>query len=125
MVRMVEGEPGAGELVQRRWSWPGQNGRPVDNLRSEGREFASGRCLIPANGFYEFTDPSRQKEKAQGQVAVHEDGRTMFCIAGIWRSVKDVGGAFTMLTMPPSPDIAPYHDRQIAILDRAELDRLA
>jgi putative SOS response-associated peptidase YedK len=24
-----------------------------------------------------------------------------------------------MLTMPPGPDIAPYHDRQIAILDRA------
>ena len=25
-----------------------------------------------------------------------------------------------MLTMPPGPDIAPYHDRQIAILDRAD-----
>jgi putative SOS response-associated peptidase YedK len=43
-----------------------------------------------------------------------------FCIAGIWRSVKDVGEAFTLLTMPPGPDIAPYHDRQIAILDRAD-----
>jgi putative SOS response-associated peptidase YedK len=25
-----------------------------------------------------------------------------------------------MLTMPPGPDIAPYHDRQIAILDRRD-----
>ncbi len=25
-----------------------------------------------------------------------------------------------MLTMPPGPDIAPYHDRHIAILDRAD-----
>jgi putative SOS response-associated peptidase YedK len=25
-----------------------------------------------------------------------------------------------MLTMPPGPDIAPYHDRQIAILNREE-----
>ena len=24
-----------------------------------------------------------------------------------------------MLTMPPGPDIAPYHDRQIVILPRA------
>jgi len=32
----------------------------------------------------------------------------------------DVGEAFTMLTMPPGPDIEPYHDRQIAILDRAD-----
>src|SRR4029077_7133033 len=44
MVRTVEGEPGAGELVQRRWSWPGQNGKPVYNFRSKGCEFASGRC---------------------------------------------------------------------------------
>ena len=33
---------------------------------------------------------------------------------------KDVGEAFTMLTIPPGRDIAPYHDRQIAILDRAD-----
>jgi putative SOS response-associated peptidase YedK len=25
-----------------------------------------------------------------------------------------------MLTMPPGPDIAPYHDRQVAILNRAD-----
>ena len=25
-----------------------------------------------------------------------------------------------MLTMPPGPDIAPYHDRQIAVLDRGD-----
>ena len=25
-----------------------------------------------------------------------------------------------MLTMAPGPDIAPYHDRQIAILDRED-----
>ncbi len=34
--------------------------------------------------------------------------------------MKDVGEAFTMLTVPPGPDVAPYHDRQIAILDRAD-----
>jgi putative SOS response-associated peptidase YedK len=30
----------------------------------------------------------------------------------------EVGEAFTMLTMEPGPDIAPYHDRQVVILDR-------
>jgi putative SOS response-associated peptidase YedK len=47
-------------------------------------------------------------------------GEPWFCIAGIWRSNSDVGEAFAMLTMDPGPDIAPYHDRQIAILDRAD-----
>ena len=42
----------------------------------------------------------------------------IFAIAGIWRQTADVGEAFTMLTMPPGPDIAPYHDRQIVILER-------
>jgi putative SOS response-associated peptidase YedK len=44
----------------------------------------------------------------------------LFCIAGIWRTDAKVGEAFTMLTMPPGPDIAPYHDRQIAVLERRD-----
>jgi hypothetical protein len=50
IVRTIDSEPQAGDLVQRRWSWPGQYGKPVYNFRSDGREFASGRCLIPADG---------------------------------------------------------------------------
>jgi putative SOS response-associated peptidase YedK len=46
-------------------------------------------------------------------------GQPWFCIAGIWRSTPDVGEAFTMLTKAPGPDIEPYHDRQIVILDRS------
>jgi putative SOS response-associated peptidase YedK len=107
------------DLVQRRWSWPGQGRKPVYNFRSDGREFASGRCLIPADGFYEFTDPT-DKKKRKDKWLFTKTGEPWFCVAGIWRADKDVGEAFTMLTMPPGPDIAPYHDRQIAILDRAD-----
>jgi putative SOS response-associated peptidase YedK len=57
IIRSIEGMPGETDLVQRRWSWPGQNKRLVYNFRSDGREFASNRCLIVADGFYEFTDP--------------------------------------------------------------------
>ena len=39
IIRSVEGERGAGELVNRRWSWPGNHGKPVYNFRTEGREF--------------------------------------------------------------------------------------
>src|ERR1700733_7866414 len=50
-------------------------------------------------------------------------GEPWFCIAGIWRANKDVGEAFTMLTMEPGPDIAPSHDRQIVTLGRADWAR--
>jgi putative SOS response-associated peptidase YedK len=54
IVRTVEGERGTGELIQRRWSWPSPTKKPVYNFRSESREFTTNRCLIVADGFYEF-----------------------------------------------------------------------
>ena len=119
VVRSVEGDRATGELVQRRWSWPGPTRKPVYNFRSEGREFNSNRCLIVADGFYEFTTPDDPKKKRKDKWLFKKVGEPMFAIAGIWRDTDDVGEAFTMLTMEPGPDIAPYHDRQIVILERA------
>ena len=118
IVRSVEGERDVGELVNRRWSWPGQNRKPVYNFRSEGREFASGRCLILADGFYEFTTPKAPKQKLKDKWLFTMKDHQWFCIAGIWRSHPEVGEAFTMLTMDAGEDIAPYHHRQIIPLTR-------
>jgi putative SOS response-associated peptidase YedK len=118
IIRTVESVSGEGDLVQRRWSWPAPNKRPVYNFRSEGREFTSNRCLIVADGFYEFTDPTDSKKKRKDKWLFTKRDEPIFCIAGIWRKTDDVGEAFTMLTMEPGPDIAPYHDRQIVILER-------
>lgn len=118
IIRSIDGVRGDGEMVQRRWSWPGQNKRPVYNFRSEEREFTSNRCLIVADGFYEFTDPKDAKKKRKDKWLFTKRDEPIFCIAGIWRETKDFGEAFTMLTMAPGSDIAPYHDRQIAILER-------
>jgi putative SOS response-associated peptidase YedK len=113
-------ERGTGDLVQRRWSWPGPTGKPVYNFRSDGRAFTSGRCLIVADGFYEFTKPEDPKKKLKDKWLFTRPGERLFCIAGIWRADPAVGEAFTMLTMEPGPDVARYHDRQIAILDRRD-----
>lgn len=57
-------------------------------------------------------------------MAVQPADRPFFAIGGLWRPAAasseasaDNGpqDAFTMLTVPPGPDIAPYHDRQIAL----------
>ncbi|AIC29525.1 hypothetical protein IE4771_PA00019 (plasmid) [Rhizobium etli bv. mimosae str. IE4771] len=96
----------------------GRTSGPVYNFRSEGREFASNRCLIIADGFYEFTDPKDPKKKRKDKWLFTKKDEPIFCIAGIWRETPEVGQAFTMLTMEPGPDIAPYHDRQIVILER-------
>jgi putative SOS response-associated peptidase YedK len=118
IVRAIPDVRGEADLVQRRWSWPAPNKRPVYNFRSEGREFTSNRCLIVADGFYEFTDPADKLRKRKNKWLFTKQDEPVFCIAGIWRDVVGVGEAFTMLTVAPGPDIAPYHDRQIAILQR-------
>lgn len=119
IVRTVAGMRGTGDLVQRRWSWPGPGGKSVYNFRSDGREFRSGRCLVIADGFYEFTTPDDPKKKKKDKWLFTKSGEPLFCIAGLWRSDPKVGEAFTMLTMEPGPDIAPYHDRQICVLERS------
>ncbi|MDP9588513.1 UNVERIFIED_ORG: putative SOS response-associated peptidase YedK [Shinella zoogloeoides] len=118
IIRGVDGERGMGELIQRRWSWTSPTNKPVYNFRSEGREFTSNRCLIIADGFYEFTSPADTKKKRKDKWLFRKTGEPVFAIAGIWRETDSVGQAFTMLTMEPGPDVAPYHDRQIVILER-------
>jgi putative SOS response-associated peptidase YedK len=108
---ILVGSAKGAELKQLRWGFAQDRGGPLINFRSDGRRFGSGRCLIPADGFYEFTGPKAPKSKWLFTAADTE----LFCIAGL---VRD--GRFTMLTMEPGPDIAPYHNRQIVILPRSQ-----
>jgi putative SOS response-associated peptidase YedK len=112
------GEGAEFEMVARRWSWPGPNRKPVYNFRSEGREFSSGRCLIVADGFYEFTAPADPDKKRKDKWLFTLAGEDWFCIAGLWRDDPQVGEAYTMLTCPPGADVAPYHNRQVVVLGR-------
>lgn len=116
------GEAGA-ELVMRRWSWKGPGGRPLFNLRGEGRRFANGpaggRCLVPADGFYEFGEGPAPKPKFLFAAA---DGSPL-ALAGVWRSGVNIGAAapgeaFTLLTAEPGPDVAPIHPRGVVVIPR-------
>jgi putative SOS response-associated peptidase YedK len=116
IVRQATGAAGAYDLLVRRWSWPGAGGKPVYNFRSDGREFPSGRCLIIADGFYEFTASSDPRRKRKDRWLFTPSCGGMLGIAGLVRTDPGVGEAFTMLTTEPGPDVAPYHNRQIAVL---------
>jgi putative SOS response-associated peptidase YedK len=111
-------DKGVAELVERRWSWPGPTGKPVFNMRSDGREFSRDRCLVLADSFYEFTMAADPKQKRKDCWAFRPAGE--FAIAGLLRDDPKVGEAFTLLTVPPGSDIANYHNRQIALLDPAQ-----
>jgi putative SOS response-associated peptidase YedK len=104
---------GGAELVQRRWSWPGPTGAPVFNFRSDGRRFpVAARCAIPTDGFYEFTAPADPKAKRKDRWLFTMPGHPLFFIAGVMRNE-----AWSMLTSEPGPDVAPFHLRQVVVLD--------
>ena len=69
---------------------------------------------MPASFFYEFTGTKSPKSKWK----FTKVGEPWFCFAGLWRPMQN-GAAFTLLTTDPSEDVAPIHDRQMVILDRA------
>lgn len=114
---------GALEMVQRRWSLPGPGGKPVFNYRADGRDFPRGRCIILADGFYEFTAHSDPKSKTRHKWLFTLRGAGWFGIAGLWRHDAAVGEAFTMLTIDPHADVAPYHNRGIGLLGANDMAR--
>jgi putative SOS response-associated peptidase YedK len=116
VIRRAEGGI---EIAQMRWGFPPGRPKapPVINFRSEGRRFERGRCLVPASWFYEFRGAKAPKEKWKFTKA----GEDWFCFAGLWRPASAAGPeAFTLLTTAPGPDVAPIHNRQMVVLDRAD-----
>ena len=122
-VRVTERAPvvrinpadGNAELVERRWSWPGPTGKPVFNMKSDGREFPRDRCLVLADGFYEYT-ASRDPKQKRKDCWLFRPSQSEVAIAGLIRADPEVGEAFTLLTVQPGPDVSPYHHRGVALL---------
>lgn len=103
------------ELVPMRFGWPPPRPKagPVFNFKSDKRDFTdSRRCVIMLSGFFEFTGTRYPKDKHRFSLR----GSPIMGIAGLWSEDKDGALSFTMLTTSPGADIAPYHDRQVCVL---------
>ncbi|RWI14903.1 MAG: SOS response-associated peptidase [Mesorhizobium sp.] len=95
-------------------------GRPFTVVRAEGRTFPSHRCLVPASEF-------RRRSRGKAYSFSLADG-DWFYFAGVWRpATRDWPEAYAILTIEANDDVAPFHDRQMAVLRRdqrmAWLDR--
>ena len=111
IVRMGREGP---ELVVRRWSWPAPNGKPVFNLRSEGRTFVN-RCLAIADGFYEFAASADPKAKKKDKWFFTPAEGGLLGLAAVTRTVPEIGEAFSLLTAEPGSTVAAVHSRQVVV----------
>ena len=77
----------------------------------------SRRCLIPADGFYEWVRTAKAKQPYCFEV---NEGQ-LFAFAGIWDRWKDTSGKLvetcSILTTTPNAVTSPVHDRMPVILD--------
>jgi putative SOS response-associated peptidase YedK len=83
--------------------------------------FKSRRCLVPADGFYEW------KKSAGGKVPhlIHRSDSKPFAFAGLWEHWKGPSGAidsFSILTTEANALMRPIHDRMPVILDASDYD---
>jgi putative SOS response-associated peptidase YedK len=88
----------------------------VSTLPSFRDALKSRRCLIPADGFYEW----QRKEKAKQPYCFELSNGELFAFAGIWDRWKDPGGNWiktcAILTTKPNAIASTIHDRMPAIL---------
>jgi putative SOS response-associated peptidase YedK len=76
----------------------------------------SRRCIIPADGFYEW----RKEGKRKIPMWVHLKTRELFGLAGLWDAWRNPSGkrveSFTIITTEPNELIRPIHNRMPVIL---------
>jgi putative SOS response-associated peptidase YedK len=110
-----------------RWSKDPAIGRRLFNARSETvaekpsfREaFQKRRCLIVADGFYEWQSQAAQRTKQPYRIGLPT--RSLFAFAGLWERWQEpetgvISYTCTILTTAANPAIVPIHHRMPVIL---------
>jgi putative SOS response-associated peptidase YedK len=127
----VSGEERRSILSRRRWglvpSWAKDEkiGNRLINARAETAaekpSFRSAlrrrRCLVPADGFYEWAGSKGSKQP----YLIGLEGRALFAFAGLWERWTDPEGetleSCTLLTTEATERLRALHDRMPVIVD--------
>jgi putative SOS response-associated peptidase YedK len=112
------------------WSDDAFSAAKMINARSESAAtlpafrdaMKSRRCVIPADGFYEWKRNGKIKQPFCFEI---DDGK-LFAFAGIWERWQDPTGQWikscSILTTAANAVMAPVHDRMPVILDPDDYD---
>jgi len=113
-------------LVPGKWAAE-RKGRPLINAKAEtlatqpafAESFRERRCLIPADGFYEW----RRDENGKVPIWIHRPNAELFAFAGVWAEYRPRDGepihSCAIITCAPNDVMRPIHDRMPVILNPA------
>jgi putative SOS response-associated peptidase YedK len=115
-----------------RWNKDMPKGAPLINARSEGiasskmfgDAFERRRCLVPADGFYEWNKDKSLKDKTPWRIV--DPDRPAFAFAGVWDGWRSPEGeiirSFAIATTIANEKLSPIHDRMPVMLRREDED---
>ena len=136
-VACIRNDGESSEVVELRWGlvpfWAKELkiGARMINARSESVEskpafraaFKKRRCLIVADGYFEWKKIGKEKQPFYMTVAGGGGG---FCMAGLWESWRDKDSdpveTCTVLTVDSNPKLAEVHDRMPVVLDQQDYE---
>jgi putative SOS response-associated peptidase YedK len=118
------------------WAKDPKAGDRMINARAESladkpayeRAFRRHRCLVPAEGFYEW---QRRGSRKQPMFIHRRDGEPM-AFAGLWAAWRDPNGddqegdwlrSCAIVTTNANDTVAPLHDRMPVLLEERDWDR--
>lgn len=115
-------DSGGAVLDEATWGFERPSGGIAINARSETAErttmfrnaFREGRCLVPADGFFEWR---REGRISQPYLFRRPDG-ALFVMAGLCQA-----GRYVVLTQRSEGEVADIHDRMPVVLDADQARR--
>ena len=106
------------------WSKSPKLDFPTFNARAEGLDvkatfrgpLRTKRCLVPADGFYEWSGTGKKKQP----YFISRPDHALFSFAGLYDVYRQPDGtdllSYTIITTTPNATIQPLHDRMAVIL---------
>lgn len=96
----------------------------VHERRAYRQAFEQRRCVIPADGFFEWSGEAKERRPWW----FHRPDNAVYCFAGLYEVARldgeeESSTTFTILTTQANPTVEPIHDRMPVILpDDAAID---
>lgn len=135
-IGVVRTEQGARHFALVRWgfipSWLKEvkPGKPLINARGETvmekpsfrNAMRRRRCLVPADGYYEWSGAVGRKVP----FFVQRPDKGLFALAGLWEHWMGADGSeletATLMTIAPNAELATIHDRMPVIIQPEDYD---
>lgn len=131
---VVAAKEGSRQLELMHWGIPRVLGKDLVkeliNTRSDkvfdrfwNKTVLNRRCLVPANGFYEW----KTLKDGKHPFYIHPKDQDLFAFAGIWSEWTDKDGnkfnAYSIMTTDPNKEMSDIHNRMPVILNPDNYDQ--